>query len=48
MLHVTLVHYATALALRYERSVPHIHLLAYLLPLLLIVAFSAGLGALLR
>ena len=48
VLHVPLVHYATALALRYERSVPHIRLLTYLLPPLLIVAFSAGLGALLR
>ena len=48
VLHVPLVHYATALALRHERSVPHIHLLAYLLPPLLIVAFSAGLSALLR
>ena len=46
MLHVPLVHYATALALRYERSVPHIHLLTYL-PLLIVV-FSDGLGALLR
>ena len=46
VLHVPLVRYATALALRYERSVPHIHLLTYL-PLLIVV-FSAGLGALLR
>ena len=48
VLHVPLVNYATELALRYRRSVPHIHLLAYLLLPLLLVALSAGLGALLR
>ena len=48
VLHVPLVNYATELALRYGRAVPHIHLLTYLLLPLLIVAASAGLGALLR
>ena len=48
VLHVPLVNYATELALRYGRSVPHIHLLTYLLLPLLLVALSAGLGALLR
>ena len=46
VLHVPLIHYATELATRYERSGPHIHLLTYL-PLLIVV-FSAGLGTLLR
>ena len=48
VLHVPLVNYATELALRYGRAVPHIHLLTYLLLPLLIVALSTGLGALLR
>ncbi|MDB5234998.1 MAG: hypothetical protein JWR44_1991 [Hymenobacter sp.] len=48
VLHVPLVNYTTELALRYGRAVPHIHLLTYLLLPLLIVALSAGLGALLR
>jgi peptidoglycan/LPS O-acetylase OafA/YrhL len=48
VLHVPLVNYATELALRYGRAVPHIHLLTYLLLPLLIMAASAGLGALLR
>jgi len=48
VLHVPLVNYATELALRYGRAVPHIHLLTYLLLPLLIVAASASLGALLR
>ena len=48
VLHVPLVNYATELALRYGRAVPHIHLLTYLLLPLLIVALSAGVGALLR
>jgi fucose 4-O-acetylase-like acetyltransferase len=48
VLHAPLVNYATELALRYGRGVPHIHLLTYLLLPLLIVAFAAGFGALLR
>ncbi len=48
VLHVPFVNYATELALRYGRAVPHIHLLTYLLLPLLVVAVSVGLGALLR
>ena len=48
VLHVPLVNYATELALRYGRRIPHIHLLTYLTLPLLLVALSAGLGALLR
>ena len=48
VLHVPLVNYATELALRYGRAVPHIHLLTYLGLPLLIVLFSVGVGALLR
>lgn len=48
VLHIPLVNYATELALRYKRRIPHIHLLTYLALPLLLVALSAGLGALLR
>jgi hypothetical protein len=48
VLHVPFVNYATELALRYGRGVPHIHLLTYLLLPLLVVAVSVGIGALLR
>ena len=48
VLHVPTVNYATELALRYGQAVPHVHLLTYLLFPLLVVAASAGLGALLR
>ncbi|MDO7850078.1 acyltransferase family protein [Hymenobacter convexus] len=48
VLHVPFVNYATELALRYGRAVPHIHLLTYLLLPLLVVAVSVALGALLR
>ena len=48
VLHVPLVNYATELALRYGRSVPHSHLLTYLLLPLLIVVLAVSLGALLR
>jgi hypothetical protein len=48
VLHVPFVNYATELALRYGRAVPHIHLLTYLLLPLLVVAVSVGIGALLR
>ena len=48
VLHVPFVNYATELALRYGRAVPHIHLLTYLGLPLLVVAVSVGLGALLR
>lgn len=48
VLHVPFVNYATELALRYGRAVPHIHLLTYLCLPLLVVAVSVGIGALLR
>ncbi|GAA4044427.1 hypothetical protein GCM10022409_33120 [Hymenobacter glaciei] len=48
VVHVPLVNYATELALRYGRAIPHIHLLTYLALPLLVVAVSVGLGALLR
>lgn len=48
VLHVPFVNYATELALRYGRDVPHIHLLTYLLLPLLVVAVSVAIGALLR
>lgn len=48
VLHVPFVNYATELALRYGRTVPHIHLLTYLVLPLLIAAMSVGVGALLR
>jgi surface polysaccharide O-acyltransferase-like enzyme len=48
VLHVPFMNYATELALRYGRTVPHIHLLTYLLLPLLVVAVSVALGALLR
>ena len=48
VLHVPFVNYATELALRYGRGVPHLHLLTYLALPLLIIGVSVGLGALLR
>ena len=48
VLHVPTVNYATELALRYGRGLPHIHLLTYLILPLLIVVASAALGTLLR
>lgn len=47
-LHVPFVNYATELALRYGRGLPHRHLLTYLLLPLLVVLVAVGIGALLR
>ena len=48
VLHVPFVNYATELALRYGRGLPHRHLLTYLLLPLLVVLVAVGIGALLR
>ena len=48
VLHVPTVNYATELALRYGRGIPHVQLLTYLLLPVAVIAVSVGLGALLR
>ena len=48
VLHVPFVNYATELALRYGRGLPHLHLLTYGLVPLLVVVVSVVVGAALR
>ena len=48
VLHVPTVNYATEVALRYGRGLPHLYLLTYLLVPLLVIAASVAVGAALR
>ena len=48
VLHVPFVNYATELALRYGRGIPHLYLLTYLVVPLVVISVSVTLGAVLR
>ena len=48
VLHVPTVNYATEVALRYGRGLPHLHALTYLLVPLVVIGASVAVGAVLR